>query len=77
MDEVQGRMVEKTIIHLTDDKGWEKIEEVPINYLSKKFRVYKKNKTREKCNLYEFQWVRTVIERVDNLFVKHMWFEMK
>lgn len=81
MDGVEGIRIIKTVIHLTDDKGWEMIEEVPIDWMGRKFTVYKKKsifaKRYEKCNAYEFEWIRTAYEKVDLVFVKHMWFEMK
>ena len=81
MDEMQGRRIERTIIHLTDDKGWEHIVEVPIDWMARKYTVYKKKSLcvnrYEKCNTYEFEWVRTAYEKVDIIYIKHMWFEMR
>jgi len=76
MDGVEGIRIIKTVIHLTDDKGWDHIEEVPIDWLARKYWVYKINRSK-KTNTYEFQWVRTAYEKVDAVFVKHMYFEMK
>lgn len=80
MDGIEGVGVFKTVIHLTDDKGWERVEEVPIDWCARKYRVHKRKSLctnrYDKCNTFEFEWIRTAYEKVDAVFVKHMWFEM-
>lgn len=81
MDEMERMRIDKTIVHLTDDKGWERVEEAAIDYLGRSYRVHKKKSLcanrYDKCNTYEFEWVKTEYEKVDDYFIKHMYFEMR
>ena len=42
MDGMEDRRIEKTIIHLKDDKGWELTEEVPVDWCARKYYVHKR-----------------------------------
>ncbi len=87
------KVVEKTIIHLEDDKGWTKIEEVNGDFACG--RIYRIPKytnnypisllqgepvVNEKMKYYEFDLIKGSFELLDSkkeIFVKHLYFEMK